>query len=207
MSEKVLWNACDNCPMRRKINCDAAEVVLTTTRKIPYTNAIGKVLYMEVKPDDPVDYYSFELTDIPSDPASQRIELRPMDTHRFESAAKQAMEAKKLAIEAEGFTPTQDGIMGRIETSMYNIGVSDALSTEQSESLKASLARIVEACEGPVKGNTDFIWQRRKCGADILGRTLSRNVMQKRIHDAELLKSHGMLLTSPEVIGHFKPIR
>lgn len=207
MSEKVLSNACDNCPMRRKINCDIAEVALTVTRKMPYTNSIGKVLYMEVKPDDPVEYYSFELTDTPSDPASQRIELRPMDTPGFESAAKLAMEAKKLAIDAEGFTPTQGGIWGRIETSMHNIGVSEVLSTAQSESLKASLARIVEACDGPVKGGADFIWQRRKCGADILGRTLSRNVMQKRIQDAELLKKHGMLMTSPEVIGNFKPIR
>lgn|GEM_PF-5680246 len=207
MSEKVLSSACDNCPMQRKINCDEAEIVLTTTRTIPYTNCSGRVLYMEVAPNDPVDYYSFELTDAPDDPGSQRIELRPLDTKGFEAAAKWAVEAKKLVVEAEGFTPTGEGIMGLIETSMHKLGVSHILSTEQQKSLEASLARTVEECEGPEKDSTDFILRRKKCGANVLGRTLSRNVMQKRNRDAELLKTNGLLITSPEVIGNFKPIR
>ena len=207
MPEKVLSSACDNCPMRSKINCDQAEVVLTITRTIPYTNSSGRVLYMEVTPNDPVDYYSFELTDVPDDPGSQRVELRPLNTKEFEFAAKLAVEAKRLAVETEGFTSTGKGIMGEIETSIHRLDVSRMLAVEQRESLESSLARNVEVCEGPEKDTTDFILRRKKCGADILGRALSRKVMQKRNHDAELLKTYGLLMTSPEVIGNFKPIR
>lgn len=213
MSEKVLSGACNDCPMRRKIDCDKAEVVMTTTHKIPRTSTFGKVLYMEVKPNDPVGNYSFQLSDTVADPNAQRFEIQTLRTEEFTETADAAAIVAREYIEKQYKDSRQRRNKGlrkieiSIRDSLQEIGTQMYVQKAEQASLKESLAASVTNCEGPQKEEDAFFLRRKKCGAGVLGRVISRANMTKRNEEAALLKRYGSLWTTPEHLGKFKPIR
>lgn len=196
MSEKLLSGACDNCPLRNKIDCDAAVV------KNAVTHSIGG---LDEWSTPALQYISYELTDNPDDPDAQRYEIQALKSKEYMATAIAAAEAKQRQIDQEPRTPAY--INKTIEDIMHTLGAEMAVQKAKHASLKESLAESITDCEGPEKDESTFFLRRKKCGADILGRVIPCDVMQDRNEVSRLLKRHGSVWHGVEVLGKHKPIR
>lgn len=204
MSKMLLVGACANCPMRKKIDCDIAEVQKTVTHSTAPQSEWESPRLL---------YISYELTDILDDPDAQRIELRTLQSKEYFDKARAAADAVKERAGYHNlsrqsiFEGSASGLRARIEESMERIGIESAALKAKQASLRASLAESITNCDGPERQEGGVFWRRKQCDADIVGRIIPRRVMSRRNFEAAVLKRHGAMWTTPETLGKFKPIR
>lgn len=195
MSEKLLANACDGCPMRKIIDCNTAVLknVISDT----------DIVYSQAYPQS--EGYGFEMTDALNDPNARLLELQPFATDQFEAAAVTAETAKQLEMSEVLSRMKQDSP----ERILQQLVADKAIGDAGTESLEKSLAETITACTGPESSQSALFMKQKKCGADILGRVTSRRMMRKRNRDdAIILGAPGtMLWTTPDEVLPFKSIK
>lgn len=194
MSEKLLSGACNDCPLRDKIDCDVAVV------KNAVTHSTGG---LQEWTTPVLDYISYELTDLPDDRDARRIELRTLRSEKFASDAEVAVNAAKEIREQRCQVEKDD----YLNDPMYEIVMQMAAAKAKRDSLTGSLAESITSCEGPEKDEDALFLRRKKCGADIVGRVIPRYVMKKRNYDKAMLKIYGAIWTGVERLDRFKSIR
>lgn len=206
MSERPLAGACENCPMRHKINCDQAEIVGTMKHTIPHTSEAGNTFYMEITPHDPIGYYSFELTDDIHDTDAPRLGLRTQQTELFQAAAEAAIRSARVQM-AE-MPQQQSTRLPDIDTLLRKEAHYRIERKAESASLQASLEQSVTECEEPIRDETDFFLSRKRCGAHVLGRVITRgDMIIRHENEARVKRDSGMAWVIPERKRLFKPIR
>lgn len=193
MSEKVLSGACDNCPLRKKLDCDAAEVKQVQIVVEAATHEYDKEKFKHLQ---------FALSDRPDDEFVRRVEIRPVDGQAYMDRADIARVHATEAAEATYVSTGHELIADYVR----QVTIGDIAAKAESESRKATLAESFDECTGPAPDDTAW-FRRKKCGANVVARVVSTEILRERDEIRQMLEKGYGVWTSPENLPKFKPIR
>lgn len=191
MSERLLTGACDDCPLRKKLDCNSAELV----KKQVYAKSEGTTWSKTTS-----DRLVYAFSDEPEGDG-RIIELQPVEADAYLDHAEKAAEV--TAEEKSRLRVSKDGAIAQI---IRQEAIGLAASRSRSEDLNRSLEDSFHECDNPITDETSFL-RRKKCGANVLARAIPTGDVRYRKQVDAALKKTGYVWYSPERQRRFKPIR